>query len=436
MDKMDSDSFLKKHNLSIGSKIELISKKEKFSGIIIPSLSKESIQLKFSNGYNAGFKVNEITSIKEFGKIKPEKKELNLIQKKGLPKILVLHTGGTIASKVDYSLGGVTASFKSEDLIALVPELTELAEIETKQVSNLMSEDMTFNYYKKISKELFNASEKFKGIIVAHGTDTLAYSSAAMSFALQNIKIPVLFVGSQRSPDRPSTDAAENLLNAVYFISKTDFAGIGICMHESISDGNAVILSGTKTRKMHSSRRDAFKAINDIPIARVNYHKNLIEYLKNKYSKKSNKKTELKNKFEEKIALMKMHPNLLSEEIDFYQKQKYKGLVLEGTGMGHAPTNSKENLKNFEALKKLIKSGTIIVMTTQCLYGRVYSEVYTNLRRLNEIGVIFAEDMLPETAFIKLAWCLGNNPKKAKELFLQNIAGEFNERTPFEFKME
>ncbi len=435
---MDSKNFLKKHKINISDRVELISKGKKFVGVIIPSISKETIQLKFSSGYNAGFKISEIDSIKSFGKVKTIKKETKLVQKKGLPKILVLHTGGTIASKVDYSLGGVIASFTPKDLISLVPEILELAEIETKQVMNIMSEDMNFNHYKKISKEIFEALKKdYKGIIIGHGTDTLGYSSAAMSFAIQNTNKPVLFVGSQRSSDRPSTDAAENLLNATFFITKTDFTGIGVCMHENMSDGNAVILPGTKTRKMHTSRRDAFKAINDTPIARVNYKKNLIEYLKNNYSKKNNKKTILKNNFEKKVGLLKVHPNLLPEEIDFYRKQKYKGLVIEGTAFGHAPTNTKENLPNYEALKKLVKTGTIVLMTTQCIYGRTNPQVYTNLRRLAEIGIIYTKDMLSETAFIKLAWLLGNYPPtQAKKLILQNIAGEYNERTPFEFKPE
>ncbi|MFH1588238.1 MAG: Glu-tRNA(Gln) amidotransferase subunit GatD [Candidatus Diapherotrites archaeon] len=435
---MDSEQFLKKHKVSAGDRVEIESKEKKSVGTIIPSISN-SINLKFDNGYNAGFaELNEL-KIKKIssGKKSTEKSKINLSSNKGLPKILVMHTGGTIASKVDYSLGGVIASYEPEDLIKLIPEITEIAQVETKKVSNIMSEDMTFSYYTKISKAVFDESKNYSGIIIGHGTDTLAYTSAALSFALQGLNIPVLIVGSQRSTDRPSTDAAENLLNAAYFISKTDFCGVGICMHENINDGNALILPGTKTRKMHTSRRDAFKAINDLPIARVNYAEKKIGYLKKDYSKKSSSnKLELKNKFGEKVAILKIRPNMYPEEFDFYRKNKFNGLVLEGTAFGHAPTNIKENLPNYEALKKLIKSGTIVVMATQCIYGRTSSQVYTNLRRLKEIGIIFSDDMLSETAYIKLAWLLGNYSKKAKEMLLENIAGEFNARISKEFAPE
>ncbi|HIH16131.1 MAG TPA: Glu-tRNA(Gln) amidotransferase GatDE subunit D, partial [Candidatus Diapherotrites archaeon] len=216
-------------------------------------------------------------------------------------------------------------------------------------------------------------------------------------------------MGSQRSSDRGSSDAAINLLCAAEFIKQTDFAGVAICMHETSDDQACVVLPGTKARKMHTSRRDAFKAVNDQPIARVHFNERRVEYLKKDYPRVDKKKPfTVKDGFEEKVGLLKSHPNMHPEEILFYLEHGFKGLVVEGTGMGHMPTNTPENLPNYEALKKLIASGCVVVMTAQCLYGRVHPYVYTNLRRLSEIGVVFAEDLLPETAFVKLAWLLGN----------------------------
>ncbi|MBI2530193.1 MAG: Glu-tRNA(Gln) amidotransferase subunit GatD, partial [Candidatus Diapherotrites archaeon] len=289
---------------------------------------------------------------------------------------------------------------------------------------------------KKIAGAVANEIKQgTRGIIIGHGTDTLAYTSAALSFMLENLNVPVILVGAQRSSDRGSSDAAMNLLCAAEFIAKTDFVGVAICMHDASDDGCCAILPATKTRKMHTSRRDAFRAINDTAIARINYKTKEIGFLKKDYAKRNaNAKLALRDGFEDKVGLIKTHPNMHAAEFEFYKKQKYSGLVIEGTGLGHMPVGiSEENLKIRKALQSLIKSGCVVAMAPQCLYGRVHPTVYTNLRILSGMGVIFCEDMLPETAFIKLAWLLGNYGKeKAKKLLAQNLRGEITPRTEFE----
>jgi len=238
----------------------------------------------------------------------------------------------------------------------------------------------------------------------------------------------VLIVGSQRSSDRGSSDAGMNLICAAEFIAKTDFVGVAICMHESTSDNDCVILPACKTKKLHTSRRDAFKPVNDTAIARINYETKKIEFLKD-YSKKSDKKLIVKDRYEEKVAIVKTFPNMFSDIIDTLTRREYKGIVLEGTGIGHAPTNIKENLPNYESLKKFIDSGGVVVMTSQCIFGRVHEHIYTNTRRLGKIGIIFGQDMLTDTAFFKLAWLLGNYPKEEVEkLMTKNLRGEINDR--------
>jgi len=245
------------------------------------------------------------------------------------------------------------------------------------------------------------------------------------------LPIPVIFVGSQRSTDRGSTDGAMNLICAAEFISKTDFAGVAVCMHENTSDNNCVILPATKTRKMHTTRRDAFKAINTKPIATINYNTKKINFLTKKYNKKDkDHHFLLKDKFEEKVGVLRTYSNMDREIIDVFTKHGYKGLVLETTGLGQAPTNIKENLPNYEALKTFIKKGGVIVLTSQCIFGRVHEDVYTNCRRLKDIGIIYGEDMITETAHVKLSWLLGNyNVKEAKKLITTNLRGEITKRS-------
>ena len=256
---------------------------------------------------------------------------------------------------------------------------------------------------------------------------------------LENINIPVLVVGSQRSSDRGSTDAIQNLLCAAKFISKTDFVGVATCLHLTSSDDKCSIISGTKVRKLHTSRRDAFKAVNDTPIATVDYQSGKIEYQK-EYNKKlddnnEENKFKLMNKMDDDVAIMKMYPSISSKTFEYFTKN-FKAIIIEGTGLGHGPTNLGENnLKNYEILKKYIKKGGIVAMTSQCVFGRVHEAVYTNLRRLRDIGVIYCEDMLTETAYIKMSWLLGNfKEDQVKELMVTNLRGEINNRIlPSEF---
>ena len=412
--------------------VVITTKNQKFTGLIIPHQENdEIIILKLDNGYNIGINKSSIKSIKSLKISKKEVKQPRSILKhdKNLKKVVLIHTGGTIASKVDYTTGGVTSKYSPENLVELVSELPKIVNIETDVAADLMSEDINFDDYKKMISTIKKHIKRCDGIILGHGTDTLAYTSAALAFAIENPPIPILIVGSQRSSDRPSSDSNMNLICAARFIAQTDFKGIAICMHDSINDDKCAILTATKTRKMHTSRRDAFKAINDKPIALVG---NKVEWVKNPESDENRlKQNELvvKDKFADSVGLFKTHPNMNPKLFEFMTKN-YDALVIEATGLGHMPTNTKENMMNYELLKKFIKKGGIIAITSQCLYGRVHPHVYTNLRRLSSIGCIFCEDMLPETAFIKLSWLMENySADETKRLLTVNLRGEINDRS-------
>ncbi len=422
--------FLKRHSLKEGMLLEIKTSGGMHRGTLLPSNGK-TMHLKLASGYNVGISPNTVKSVKgiERGKKAGKPKTKKPRHVKGLPSISILHTGGTIASRVNYETGGVIASFSAEDIVTMFPELDKTANVKSVFVENIMSEDINFLHYGKIAKavkkELDGGAE---GVIVTHGTDTLHYTAAALSFALEGLKAPVLLVGCQRSSDRPSSDAADNLLCAAHFIAKSDFAGVAICMHADSSDGKCAIIPGTRARKMHTSRRDAFKAINSEPIAFVFAQSGKIEFNSKNYKRRAKGVVEVKPKFEEKTGILKARPNLLPEEIDFFRKHRFKGLILETTGIGHMPINTKENSANLKALQALIKSGCVACATSQCIFGRVHESIYTNARRLHGLGAVFLEDMTTETAFIKLAWLLANNPKQAKELMPKNLHGEISQR--------
>src|SRR3989344_5463245 len=261
-----------------GDRVKIITKRGAQEGILMPSSDKNILLLKLDNGYNAGFIKKEVSKITVLTKAAAKKKAASKVVKNPhLPTIAILHAGGTIASKVDYRTGGVASEFSPEELLSLFPELKDIANIESELISQMWSDDLRFAHFSLIAKAIERQVKKgVKGIIIGMGTDNLAVASAALSFIVEQSPVPILFVGAQRSSDRGSNDAAMNLICAAEFIAKTDFGGAAICMHESASDKNCFILPAAKTYKLHSSRRDAFKAINDGPLARIDYRRDWV----------------------------------------------------------------------------------------------------------------------------------------------------------------
>ncbi len=413
-----------------GDHVEITVKKKKVEGILMPSSDSSVIMIKLENGYNVGFPAKNAT-IKVLKKRKAVgTKKVGLKKNKKLPTIAILHTGGTIASKVDYRTGGVVSSFEPAELVKLFPELGKIANIESELVAQMWSDDLRFAHLSLIAEKIKKYAKKVDGIIIGMGTDNLAVASAALSFIIEESPVPIIFVGSQRSSDRGSSDAAMNLICAAEFIAQSDFGGIAVCMHETSSDNYCAILPGTKTMKLHSSRRDAFQAVNDTAIARVDYKKRKVTILKKEYPKQSSKLI-VKPKMEEKVGLLRVHVNMFPEQFEFYKG--YKGLIIEGTGLGQTPGQVPNELckvhkKMYPAIKKVIDSGCVVVMTTQCLFGPVNLNVYSKGRDLLDLGVIQGKDMLGNTALVKLSWLLANYPKKQVETLINtNLCGEINE---------
>ncbi len=433
--------FLRKHALKDGDRIAVRWQSREMHGTVIPSADQRLLVLKLDNGYNIGIELQKIKGVKKTGRGKAVGKAAaaSVSKREGLPAITILHTGGTIASRVDYRSGAVYSSFNPADLLTMFPELAEIANFDSKLLRNMWSDDLRFKHIGIIAEAVEKEAKKgAAGVIIGMGTDNLAVAAAALSFALEKCPIPVLLVGAQRSSDRGSSDAAVNLICAALFVAKSDFAGVAICMHRSSSDDQCAILPACKTRKLHTSRRDAFKPVNDSAIALVDYRTGGIKFLKKNYVKRGKgREIAVKPKFEEMVGLLKITINMFPQQFEFFSKNKFKGLVLEGTGLGHTPGHTPDEITKkakqrqmLSAIEKFVKKGGIAVMASQCLFGRVQMHVYDKGTDLMRLGVIAGEDMLPETAFVKLAWLLGNYPpEKAKELVAKNLRGEISERT-------
>jgi len=422
--------LLKQAECGIGDIVKVTCKGKVYEGILIPrsELGEGTIVIvKMKSGYNVGIKVTSGTTIEKIGKgSKPTFASPPIPeQNPTLPYVVIMSTGGTIASRVDYRTGAVRSAISASDLYGVVPELADIARVDTEIVFSLYSENITQKHWTELAETVAKRIEQgVDGVVIAHGTDTMAYTSAALSFALQNLPVPVILVGAQRSSDRPSSDAATNLIGAVKAAGEAPFAEVGLAMHETVSDIATVVHRGTKVRKCHTSRRDTFKSINGIPIAKV---KDLqLTMQTDQYKRRdTKKKLVLKPNFSEKVALIKFYPGLDPDIIDFYVEKGIKGILLEGSGLGHVSKFC------FSAIKNAAAKGVIVALASQCIWGRVNMNVYDTGRDLLSFGVVPLRDMFPETGLVKLMWVLGQTEdvKEAKELLQINIAGEFSSRT-------
>ncbi|MGD8506727.1 MAG: Glu-tRNA(Gln) amidotransferase subunit GatD [Candidatus Bathyarchaeota archaeon] len=422
--------LLKQAKADIGDIIRVINIEDTYEGILIPrseSGDEKHIVIKLKSGYNIGIRIAPTTKIEKIGGgVKPTFTAPPLPeQKPSLPKVAIVSTGGTIASRVDYRTGGVRPALSASDLYSVVPELSEIAKIDAEILFSLFSENITAKHWVEIAKTVAKHIEnEAAGIVIAHGTDTLSYTAAALSFALQELPVPVIMVASQRSADRPSSDAATNLIGAVKAAAKAPFAEVVVAIHETISDKAIIFHRGTKVRKCHTSRRDTFQSINVSPLAKIE-NDEFFMLVRDVNKRDPSRSLVLKPNFDEKVALVRFYPGLDPQLIEWLVDQKYKGIILEGTGLGHVGSYC------FSAVRNAIEKGVFVAMTSQCLWGRLNMNVYNQGRDLLALGVIPLEDMLPETALVKLMWVFGQTKDvdEAGKLMLTNIADEISFRT-------
>jgi glutamyl-tRNA(Gln) amidotransferase subunit D len=434
--------LLSKYNISVGDSIKITTEDGAITGLLMPryeSVSDEYIVIKLRSGYNTGIHTEKIKSITKLSDKGKEEVAASIMTSgastnQNLPKIALISTGGTIASKIDYRTGGVHAALSADELYASVPELANHALIDPEVLMSEYSENLRPEHWTVIAEKVAEKikTDKYRGIVITHGTDTMHYTAAALSFALQNLPVPVVLVGAQRSSDRPSSDAALNLLGATIFAAESKYAGVFVAMHAGTSDDIIACHVGTRVRKNHTSRRDAFESIDMSPVALVKNNeieiqekgqKGLLEIF-------SDKPLEVKSRFEDRVILLKYYPGFDPILIEQAINVRYRAIVFEGTGLGHVGKQC------FPALKKAVDAGLIVCMTSQCVWGRVRMTVYDTGRDLLDIGVIPLSDMISETATVKAMWALANseNAEAAKKIMQENLAKEISDIIPIQDK--
>ncbi len=430
-------AFFDKNGIEVGDLIRI-----RFDGRVIDGKlmqnteanADDSLVVKMDNGYNIGLKFDKI----KIERVKEGAESINfpradISRKRGLPNIGLFYTGGTIGSRVDYMTGGVYMLTKPEELLYQVPEISEIANMSLENLFSISSEDMSHVEWATIAKRIaeFLNDGDGRGAVVSMGTDTMHYASAALSFMLDGLNSPVVITGAQRSSDRGSSDAFMNLGCAAALAARSDVAEVGVCMHATISDDYCNFIRGTRVRKMHTSRRDAFRPINDLPIAHVSRRFDIDYISKYKRVREESGRVTPVTGFESKTGIVVAHPNSDPSVIDFLVNKGYKGIIISGTGLGHVPTSTKrEELSWIGSIRSANDAGVIVGITSQCIYGRVNSNVYRNLRILRDAGAINCEDMTTETAYVKLGWLLGNyKADKAREMLNSNIVGEIGDRS-------
>ncbi len=402
-----------------GKRVRIRAKGRIFEGIVMPSFT-DCLVLKLDNGYNVGFKDYELIEVIEERPIRFPAPKLE--KREGLPNVKIISTGGTIASRVDYRTGAVTSQFTAEEIAGDVPELLEVCNVDAMLLYNILSENMKPKNWIELAREVYSSIKKgYDGVIITHGTDTMHYTASALAFMLST-PVPVVLVGAQRSSDRPSSDAAMNLFCAAK-AATSDLGEVVVVMHGTTSDEFCYIHRGVKVRKCHTSRRDAFKSINFPPLGRVDYPSGRITwYVENRF-KRGERDLKLMDRLYEKVTLVKFYPGMDPDILRWYYDRGYRGFVIEGTGLGHVSTEWIEVIKE-------ISDDSLMVMTSQCLWGRICDRVYDTGRYLLRAGVIEGEDMLPEVALVKVMWLLGNyDLEEAKRLVKVNLVGEITPTT-------
>jgi glutamyl-tRNA(Gln) amidotransferase subunit D len=422
---------LKAYDAQVWSDVVVVTDKGRFTGIVLPrseTADQHHIVLKLRSGYNVGIAADSVREIiiqgRKEARYKIPEKEFPYDPEK--PRVKLFGTGGTIASRLDYRTGAVIPAFSPGELYGSVPELADICNLETEKLYGVFSENMGPEQWIGTAQAIGKEIEKgVEGIVIGHGTDTMHHTAAILSFMVQESPVPIVMVGSQRSSDRPSSDAALNLMHSVKTAAESDIAEVMVCMFGPTSDVYGLLHRGTRVRKMHSSYRSTFRTIGDIPLAMVSREK--ITPLRQDYiRRRSDRHVKINTAFEEKVSIVYYYPNMKPDIIDSLIDNDYRGIIIAGTGLGHV------NKPLYPALKRARERDIAVYMTVQTLWGYVQMYVYDTGRDMMEFGVVPGANMLPEVAYMKLGWALGQSDDldKVREIMMTPIAGEITEREP------
>ena len=425
-------AVLQRHGVGVWSDVEVQTTDGRFRGIILPrseTADDKHIVLKLSSGYNIGVAAETVKSMTEHGRRAANYKipERAFPIDAGKPNIVLFGTGGTIASRLDYRSGAVIPAFSPGELYGSVPELADLCNLRTEKLFGVFSENMGPDQYITLANRIGQAIEEgVDGIVIGHGTDTMHHTAAVLTFMVQNPPVPIVMVGSQRSSDRPSSDAALNLICAVKTAAESDIAEVVVCMFGPTSDEYCLIHRGTRVRKMHSSYRSTFRTIGDIPLAMIDPH--TITLFRDDYNRRrSDRNVEINPAYSDEVTMLYYYPGMKPDVMEAMIDKGYRGIVIAGTGLGHV------NKPTYRALQLAKDNGVHVYMTVQTLWGFVGMYVYETGREMMALGVVPLANMLPEVAFVKLSWVLGQTDDRdqVKRLMLKSIGDEITEREPY-----
>lgn len=423
---------LKKFNTRVWGQAEIETTRGKFIGTVLPRSENDDdrhIVLKIPTGYNIGINVNTIILMRETGYKKANYKipEKEFPITPGLPNVKLFGTGGTIASRLDYRTGAVIPAFSPGELYGAVPELADICNLDTEKLFAVFSENMGPKQYIALAKAIGKEIEHgIDGIVIGHGTDTLHHTGAALTFMCQNLPVPVVLVGSQRSSDRPSSDAALNLMHAMKTAGTADIAEVMVCMFGPTSDEYGLLHKGTRVRKMHSSYRSTFRTIGDTPLAMVS-RKEIKPIHKNYNKRRNDRNVRILPYFSDDVTMLYYYPGMKPDTIDALVDAGYRGIIFVGTGLGHV------NKELYPAIERAHAKGVHMFMTLQTIWGYVHMFVYDTGRDMMAKGIVPAGNMLPEVAWVKLSWILGqtNDPHEVKRLMLTPVNDEITPREPY-----
>ena len=423
---------LKKFSTRVWGQVEILTTRGTFKGTVLPrSINDDDrhIVIKIETGYNIGIAVSTITSMKEtgYGKANYKIPEKEFPYTEGLPKVKLLGTGGTIASRLDYRTGAVIPAFSPGELYGAVPELADICNLETEKIFAVFSENMGPEQYIALAQAIGREIERgVDGIVIGHGTDTMHHTGAALTFMVQNPPVPIVLVGSQRSSDRPSSDAALNLMHAMTAAGHGDIAEVMVCMFGPTSDEYGLLHRGTRVRKMHSSYRSTFRTIGDTPLATVS-RQGVTPIHKEYKHRRNDRNVKILPYFSDKVTMLYYYPGMSADVMDAIIDNGYKGIVFVGTGLGHV------NKKLYPAIERAHAKGIHMYMTLQTIWGYTQMFVYDTGRDMMARGIIPCGNMLPEVAYIKLGWALGqtNDAEEVKKLMLTPINDEITDREPY-----
>ncbi|HSJ06614.1 MAG TPA: Glu-tRNA(Gln) amidotransferase subunit GatD [Longimicrobiales bacterium] len=424
--------LLERFGITVWCEVRAETTRGVFEGLLLPrSETSDALHLvlKLGVGYNIGIRYDTILKLEKIGYREahyqiPEKE---FPRDPGNPTVKLLGTGGTIASRLDYRTGAVIPAFSPGELYGSVPELAAICNLETEKLFGVFSENMGPEQYLILADKVGQAiREGYDGIMIGHGTDTMHHTSAVLSFMVQRPPVPIIMVGSQRSSDRPSSDAALNLMHAAYAAGHGPIAEVLVCMFGPTSDVYNLLHRGTRVRKMHSSVRSTFRTLGDIPVAMVE-HGRVTPLHEDWLPRRPDRDVTVQAAFDDRVTLLYYYPGMKPDIVDALVDGGYRGIVIAGTGLGHV------NRLIYPALARASQAGVHLYMTLQTLWGFVQMQVYETGREILELGVVPLANMLPEVAWVKLGWALGvhpDDPDAVRRLMTDTVAGEMTEREP------